>query len=693
MAVARMKAVTIIGDAELRDPVVEILHALGAVQLAASGDEDRPAEGDDHPADGDRPSAEDGDRPSAEDDDRAAEDHPPAQVSSWEQVSRLERRLSELSACLAYMNRYDPVVKGLVESFLAGREEIDPETWDRARHYDVDHIVAACAEAEARLPEIRAKEAELAARRREIEPLAEIALNLKDLEGTETTSVFFGRGSRLAIGRLEAQLAASGGLYHLQPLGEVGRQQYFMVVYPKDDASAANAIRAAGIEPASVPEAGGTALECLAQIEAEITALEEEKQRLAADGAELAKERKLVQAAYDHLLLQKQRVEGLSFLGRTERTFVVRGWCPAEKVSAVQSKLEELDGPIATEFRDPRADDKPPVILKNKPLAAPFQIVTNIFGWPSYSEVDPTPVLAPFFALFFALALTDAGYGLIMMAYCLWMIKRPTTPRHAHGFFRLLAYGGAVTVVVGAMTGGWFGDSLDYLPAYAGFIKRAKDAVFLFDPVRDPMTLMVLSLGLGIVHLLVGVGVKMYRNILEGRTADALMDQGLWILFIPSLVVFGTADMAGLPPAVGEGAKYVALAAAAGLVLTQGRASKNIIARLGGGLYSLYGLVGYLSDTLSYTRLLALGLATASLGMAINQIAMMVRPVPFIGIVLMLAIMAFGHGLSLLINIFGAFIHSGRLQFVEFFSKFFDGGGKPFRPFAERPKFTQLTGS
>jgi len=671
MAVSRMKAVTVVGHAELRGRALEVLHAFGSIQLhAADAGTGAPGTPEEQEAGTGRQQAP---GPGAD-------------------LTDVERRLSELSSCLAYIDRYDPVQKGLVESFLAAREEIDAETWDQAKMYDIAGVVSACHRAEARLAEIRSREAELGVRRRELQPLADIALNLDDLDGTATTSVFFGQGSPPSVERLAGELASSGGVFHLEHLGSIGRQRYFLVIYPKDDQLSAGAVRSGGIEPVSVPAAAGTALEGLAAVEAELAGLEAERQQLASQGTELAQKRIWLQACYDHLLLEKQRLEAAEMLGATERTFVVRGWCPESRIPGLEARLRELGDAVAIEARDPRPDEKPPVVLNNRPLAAPFEIVTNIFGWPSYHEVDPTPVLAPFFAVFFALALTDAGYGLVMLAYCLWMISRPATPKHSYKFFRLMAYASTVTIVVGALTGGWFGNALDFLPGYVGFIRRAKDSIVLFDPVKQPITLMVLSLGLGIVHLMVGVGVKMYRNIRDGNVADALMDQGLWLLLIPSLVVFAAAGAMGLPPALGRAAQYVAMAAALGLVLTQGRANRNIVARLGGGLYSLYGLIGYLSDTLSYTRLLALGLATASLGMAINQIALMVRPVPFVGILLMLVIMAFGHGLSLLINVFGAFIHSGRLQFVEFFSKFFEGGGKAFKPFAERPRFTQLAG-
>lgn len=667
MAVTRMKFVTIIGHADLRADVVARLHSTGVMQLT----EVNGAQGGDGGGQYE-----------------ALASSSAAVRDAQARLSELDARLAELEGCFVHLNRYSAVQKGLVESFLSPRTEIDTDTWRKGGGYDVAGVIRVCQRDEARLGEIRSREAELISQRKELAPLAQLPLDLGDLAGTETVAVYFGQTTPAGLASLEARLAQAAGPYHVEMLGAVGRRVYVLVLHPRDAAAIADMLRA-DLEPASVPEAAGTVAETGTRIEIELAALAREREEIGARALELASERTTLQAAYDHLLFSRQRLDAQSWLGETERTFVIQGWCPQAGLRKLESGLAGLEDATAVHMRDPRPDERPPVTLDNKHVAAPFEIVTNIFGWPSYDEIDPTPILAPFFAVFFALALTDAGYGLVMMAYCTWMMRRPSTPKGSHKFFRLLTYGGFMTVILGALTGGWFGNALDFLPPYASFITRAKNAIIILDPVQDPMKLMILSLGLGVVHLLFGIGTKMYRNIRDGEVATALMDQGLWLLLLPSLVLFGAGGALGMP-GVSVAAKYAALVAAGGLVLTQGRASKNIVARLAGGLYSLYGLIGYLSDTLSYTRLLALGLATASLGMAINQIALMVRPVPFVGIILMLIIMAFGHGLSLVINVFGAFIHSGRLQFVEFFSKFFEGGGKAFRPFAERPRYTQV---
>ena len=656
MPVTPMKAVTIIGHASDRERIVARRHHLGVMQLTD--------------VNGGTGAGTGGGGDGAE-------------------LAETERRLSELTASLNYLIRWDPVQKGLVESFLAAREQVDPATWRQAADLDAAPIIKACQQGEIRLGEIRTRENELQELLRDLAPLAAMSLDLGAMQDTEQVAVFFGQGQEGSVADLDAALTAKGLIYHLTRLGVSGRRVYFVVLYFRDDQAAHDLVRTAGVESAALPVGGATAAEAARAAEAELAELAAEREQLAAAGRSLAKERLRLYALYDHLLLAKQRGDARALLGATESTFVVNGWCPAEVCVRLEEALGEDGAAVAVEARDPRPDEQPPVRLDNRRGAAPFEIVTNIYGWPSYREVDPTPVLAPFFALFFALALTDAGYGILMVAYCWWMIRRPTTPKPSHKFFRLMLKGGAVTIFTGALTGGWFGNSLDFLPASLGFLTTIKDTILLLDPIKQPMVFLMMSLVLGLLHLMTGIAVKMYMGIRAGRPVDAVVDQGLWLILLPALGLMAAGGALG--SAWATAGRYAAIAAAAGLVLTQGRAAPNIIGKVFGGLYSLYGLIGYLSDTLSYTRLFALGLATASLGMAINQIALMVRPVPLIGLVLTLGIMAVGHLVSLLINAFGAFIHSGRLQFVEFFTKFFEGGGKAFKPFAERPRYTQVT--
>lgn len=252
-------------------------------------------------------------------------------------------------------------------------------------------------------------------------------------------------------------------------------------------------------------------------------------------------------------------------------------------------------------------------------------------------------------------------------------------------------YGGFVTFIIGALTGGWFGIVIDDLPDSLGFIKTALNAIKLVDPVNDPITMLILSFVLGYIQIWFGIAIDMWWKIKNNKLIDGLLDSGTWLYFLSAIAFYGVTAFGLLPESLRSIAFYMLISGVVLIVLTQGRQKKNILMKLVSGIGSLYGLVGYMSDILSYSRLLALGLATAVIAMVINLIAIMFKDmVPVVGWVIMILILIGGHLFNIVINVLGAYIHSGRLQFVEFFPKFFKGGGRIFKPFRRESKYVNL---
>jgi V/A-type H+-transporting ATPase subunit I len=317
--------------------------------------------------------------------------------------------------------------------------------------------------------------------------------------------------------------------------------------------------------------------------------------------------------------------------------------------------------------------------LKNSKLIEPFEAVTNIYGQPKYHELDPTGPLALFFLVSFSLALTDAGYGLVMMGG-MWLAQRHLKlKRPVKKMVRLLFYAGAATVLAGALTGGWFGIELEKLPA-----SQAKNLLLSFklvDPVQSPMSLLVVAFVVGIIQLLFAWVVRAYDHARQKDYIALIFDDIGWILMVVFILSWALSSRGVLLVNWTRPLLIAVIVVASLLVLTGGRSFKNPALKLGGGLLSLYGLVSFLSDTLSYSRLLALGLATGIIGLVVNMLGVMVgTSVPVVGWVIAAVVLLVGHVFNLGINALGAFIHSGRLQFVEFFPKFLEGGGKPYRP-------------
>jgi len=328
----------------------------------------------------------------------------------------------------------------------------------------------------------------------------------------------------------------------------------------------------------------------------------------------------------------------------------------------------------------------PPVAFQNTAFITPFEAVTDIFGKPKYDELDPTPVLSIFFLVAFGLALTDAGYGLVMMAVTFAAERFFNLKLPMRKMVRLLFYAGFSTTILGALTGGWFGLVLEDLPPNA--LVNALLKIKLLDPLSSPITLLMVAFTLGVVQLLFAWGVNAYDLWNKGDKSSALLDAVAWITMVMSVLVWTAGKQGVIPAHIGELALWFMAANALVLIASQGREHKNPLLRLGSGVLSLYGLVSFLSDVLSYSRLLALGLATGIIGLVVNLIAGMVTEmIPVVGVVIAIVVLLGGHLFNLGINTLGAFIHAGRLQFVEFFPKFMEGGGVPFKPLGRVSKY------
>ena len=231
-------------------------------------------------------------------------------------------------------------------------------------------------------------------------------------------------------------------------------------------------------------------------------------------------------------------------------------------------------------------------------------------------------------------------------------------------------------MLVGAVTGSWFGDLFGIAPIW-------------FSPLDNPLLMLGVSFALGLVQIYVGIGMRLYYNIRQGNLKEAIFDQGLWYPFLTGfLLLLGGSALGN--PAMSEVGKWLAIVGAGGLIVTQGRAHKNIIKRLGTGILSLYDLTGYVSDILSYSRLLALGLASSVIAMVVNDMAKRFLSIRFVGWIPMLMILVIGHVFNLAINVIGSYVHSSRLQYVEFYGKFFEGGGRRFRPFNKKTKYIEI---
>lgn len=392
----------------------------------------------------------------------------------------------------------------------------------------------------------------------------------------------------------------------------------------------------------------------------------------------------------DYLTIMKARTEARDESEQTDQVVLLQGWVPVSHEGDLRRALAPFEETVALRLLEPAEGDNPPIALENRPCAKPFEMLTMLYGAPVYGSVDPSFPMMPFFLLFFGMCYADAGYGIVITAIAMHFLKKyRKMPDNIKQALIMVKYCGIATILFGAVTGSWMGDMIDAFPFFA-FLRPVKNFVTLLEPMKNPMLLLGISLGLGIVHIYCGILLAAWANVRSKNYFAAAADQGGWLLLLTGLLMFGVGSSSG--SAVGVVGKWVAILGAVVLVLTQGREKKGIFGKLISGCLSLYNVTSYLGDVLSYSRLLALGLVGGAVAMIINLMSKLTGGTAFIGWILALAIFFGGHVFSMVINILGAFVHPLRLQYVEFFGKFYSSGGTAFEPFCYKTEYVNIAG-
>ena len=411
-----------------------------------------------------------------------------------------------------------------------------------------------------------------------------------------------------------------------------------------------------------------------------------------------AKNREELKFAADYYRMRADKYQVLNGISQSRKAFFINGFVPAPYAGELERKLTG-DYDVIVEISDPAEEDEVPVVLKNGVLADPMETVVESYSLPGKGEIDPSKIMAVFYYVFFGMMLSDAGYGLLIVlgtGYVLMKVKnlKPEMKKMMKLFF----YCGISTVFWGIMFGSFFGDAVSVIATTFFNRPDIRFAPLWFEPVNEPMRLLVFAFALGIIHLFTGLFIKMYELLKAGQVADAIYDVVFWLMLVGGGIVYlltmeMITGMLGLSftlsPAVGTVSAVVAIVGLVGIVLTGGRESRNWFKRLLKGAYAAYGVTSYLSDVLSYSRLLALGLATGVIAQVFNKMGSMLGGAWY-GILIFILVFLIGHVLNLGINVLGAYVHTNRLQFVEFFGKFYEGGGKKFEPFTENTKYYKV---
>ncbi len=400
----------------------------------------------------------------------------------------------------------------------------------------------------------------------------------------------------------------------------------------------------------------------------------EVREELKAFGSELPR----LEMAYEYLENKKLRLMADDHFVNSEFTKASEGYIPTERLAEFEESIKAAAGDkyyLTVEAAD-RNDPGVPILLKNGKFSGAFTDVTTMFAYPMYNDVDPTPLLAPFYFIFFGMMMGDAGYGILLLLGTMYALKKLKLKKSMRRMVTFFFYLSIPTIIWGIIYGSIF--SLDLgLPS-------------LLTPADDYMTILIISIILGGVQLFFGLGIKGYVLWRNGAKVSLIFDVVSWYLALTGLILFLLAGFIDLPPVLGEIGKYMMIVGMAMIVLFAARDSKNWGGRIAGGLYELYGISSWVGDFVSYSRLMALGLSGGFIAMAFNMMAGMIGTAWYL-IPFSIIIFLFGHVFNMFLSVLSAYVHALRLTYVEFFGKFFDGGGKPLKRMKKEPKYMNFT--
>lgn len=571
---------------------------------------------------------------------------------------------------LASLDRFAPEKKGMFRK----RQGVS-----RAAFFSAESEENACTAAEMinkdtrRLGEIESERTKNEALRATLAPWLTVDAPLGGADGA--LAVFFGTvGLNVTDDALKALADSLDGLLTWQQASSDRSLRYLLVMCHRSVRERAlSALRDLGFSTVSFRGMTGTAKENDKALAENLAALEKERQEIEQRIAGLGGKREALLEASDRAAIALRREEAKSRLVGTDKVFLLEGWLPADRCAEIEKTLKPFT--CAIEMREPTEDEYPqvPVQLKNNKLTRPLNMVTEMYSLPAYGTLDPNPLMAPFFILFYGIMMADMGYGLLMMIASV-IISKKYRPKGTSGeLFSLLGLCGLSTFIVGAMTGGFFGDFLTQLVAIV-----SPGTVFtlpkLFDPLDDLTMILIGSMALGLVQIITGMAISLIEKCKRKKFLDAFFEEITW------WIVFLGIALAVLKK--GTAVLYLGCALVLLGPIVQGKGWGKLTGVFG----SIYNHVtGYFGDILSYTRLMALMLAGSVIAQVFNMLAAMPG-----NVIAFLIISMLGNAMNFGLNLLGCYVHDLRLQCLEFFNKFYVDGGKPFRPMTLDTEYVDL---
>lgn len=604
---------------------------------------------------------------------------------SRSKIRNLQNDISRLQSTIQYLSNYEPN-KGLLNSLMGSGKPLYSssqyaEIGKKAESGEWRSICDECKMMEDHLSRLTNQENRLHSEKESLKNWVNLDTAVENLKDTEKTAIRVGTIPVNTYDNLINEANSSNIDLYVEVIGGTTGEINAVIIFLKSDEQIVAPLLAKnGFSTVSFPINSGKISERLKQIDDGIADIYAQRNRIRQRSQELASHRPQLMATYDYIneLLSREEIK-TAFLN-TEYTFMIDGWSRKSDVPKMKEILAKKYEEIEIYASDPTDDEEPPVELQNNPIVRPYRMVTNLYGIPHYREIDPTKLFAPFLTIGFGICLTDAGYGftVALLAGIIMLLNRK---KGVGDLIRILFLCGLTTGIIGTITGGWYGITAKDLERSGSFLRH----FVILDPNVKQIEFLALIILFGYVEVLFGFMVKMYMSLRDRDWITAFCEKLPWILImiLAGVPVLGMVGV-DVPSLIKKVALVVILLCAFLVILFSGRDVKNPAGRIGSGIFALYtNVTGTFGDTLSYMRLFALGLATGIIASSVNTIAGMLWA-STAGKIAAILVLIFGHPFNIAINSLGGFIHSMRLQFVEFFTKFYEGGGTEFNPFRKK---------
>ncbi|HWQ29695.1 MAG TPA: V-type ATP synthase subunit I, partial [Negativicutes bacterium] len=587
--------------------------------------------------------------------------------SDNEAVGRLEAKLSQVKFSLDFLGKYNKSKKGM----FAPKIQVDDSK--RAEYISNEEklsgIYENCRAIDSKFTELKSVDTKLHNTIAQLTPWLPLDMNIEDIGNTQNTSSIIGFIPTKYVEEFNASVQNESLEAYVEKVSEEKENSYMYVVYHHVcEEKMLQLLKQFGWTKVSFSEFTGTPKANIGKLNQSVKELEDKRSELTKQAEGLVSEIGFLEILFDLFSVEKDKSSVVRDFGKTEKTFMLHGWVPEKASDELVRIMDSITERYTVQFEEPSDEDDIPVLLENPKIVQPFEMITELYSLPNARGFDSNTIMTPFFILFFGMMITDAAYGAFMAAVCGFILWKYKPTGGMKKFMGIMFFGGLSSIFWGIVFGGYFGNLLPISAAW-------------FNPLEEPLKMLIFCLVLGVIHLYTGYIIKAYMNIRSGHIMDAIYDQVFWLMLLTGLMFLALPSLATI-------GKYMAIIGAVGTVLFNARSEKNFIKRILNGILALYGVSGFLGDVLSYSRLFALCLATGVIAMVFNAMAAMMGG-SIIGKLIMVIFLVIAHVFNTALGILGAYVHTSRLQYVEFFGKFYEGEGKAFNPLKIKTKYIQ----